>query len=406
MNLLRLRACGVAVATALLAVVPATAVRANETPSPEAFTATVTPSSPEKGQKVTVVTRGWEPGAQLQAVVCGAAGQGGSSACHLPGAVIALVSPEGGATHTLTAAGPPVPCPCVVRVSTFTGEALAANVPIDLRGHEIAELPEVEEASGDLRVEKVRVKGTSPLRTLLGIGGPAEMTVTLANRGDAPAQAPDLEYGFGRGDVEPDRTHEVDLLVPAGATRDVVIDVDVSLLAFGSQQGVVQFEGGVGGTQSGALNVFPLGALLLLVGGLLAVVCWDLWRTGAGRAMADSLRPGARRFLDEDGAYPLPEIVYLEDIGGYLVKPSVLKNSRVAAKIGGRVTVCDLAKLVDGHGKALLPNGEDAAAPVGTGGMLSHFLRHDRHRDGGRHSGGSMGSGPGLSFFIRRDRDV
>lgn len=403
MRPVRARTWGLAVATALLAVLPATGVQADETPSPEAFTATVTPSSPEKGQKITVVTRGWEPGVQLQAVVCGTAGQGGSSACHLPGAVIALVGPEGAAPHTLVADPPPVPCPCVVRVSTFTGEALAANVPITLLGHEVDELPEVEEASGDLRVEKVRVEGTSRLGTFLGIGGAATMTVTLANRGDAAAKAPDLEYGFGRGNVEPDSTHEVDLLVPAGATRDVEIDVDVPLLAVGSQQAVVQFDGGVGGTRSGALSVYPVGALVLLLAGWIGVFCWALRGTSTE---VDPLRPEVRRFLDEDGAYPLPEVVYVEEIGGYLVKPSVLKNSRLAARIGGRVTVCDLAKLVDGQGKALLPNGEDAAAPVGTGGMLSHFLGNARHREGGRHSDGSTGSGPGLSFFVRRDRDV
>lgn len=375
------RMASVAVAAALcvlgMAMGSATAL---ETPAPENAYVMVTPSTVAAADRITVRTSGWNPGTQLQAVVCGDNAVGGSTACDLPGAVTALTDSEGAATHVLTVAAPPRPCPCVVRVSTFTGAAMALNVPFTLQGHRTGTPPQVEPASSDLRVDDVELQGNGGIRAFLGLGGRTTMVVSLVNRGDAAAPASDLAYAFGRGNVQPESVLVPGVTVPAGGTQKIEIAVDVPMLAFGPHQAVAQWADGTGSVASAGLTVYPVGVLLVLLGAVAAAAITDLQRRRAKQQKEDAPTPGAHRFLDEDGSYPLPDVVFLEDIGGYLVKPAVLKNSRVTGRLTGRVRVSDLAVLVESDGAvASYPDGTPAAPPAdGAGVGLRHFLWWER----------------------------
>ena len=348
-------------------------------PEPTDLTAEVVPPGARPGATVEVRSAGWAPRVQLQAVLCGDLAVGGSSTCDLAGAVTVATDARGRAVHQLTVAKPPRPCPCVVRVSTFTGEAVATNVPFTVRGHAVGAPPEPDPASSDLRVERVRVRNNSSFRSAWGMGGSATVTVTVANRGDAPAPAPDLEYGFGREARALGQVHPMKVEVPPGGTRQVSFDVELPRMGFGDQYAHVQFEGGAGGVRSDSTALHPF-ALVVAAGGLVLAVGLLLLRGLLGEPRSQALeRPGARRFLDEDGSYPLPDVVYVEDVGGYLVKPVMLKNSRLTAKVHGRVTVPDLLVLTEGEAHAVLPDGTPALAPGGGVGIM-HLVKREVDR--------------------------
>ena len=375
-----------AVGLCLLAVVapglgpgPTTAPAAARPPKPTDLTAEVVPPAARAGAAVEVRSEGWAPRVQLQAVLCGDLAVGGSSSCDLAGAVTVAADARGRAVHQLTVAKPPRPCPCVVRVSTFTGEAVATNVPFTVRGHVVGVPPEPDQASSDLRVERVRVTNNSSFRSSWGMGGSATVTVTVANRGDAPVAVPDLEYGFGRDARALGQRYPMAAEVPAGGTRQVSFDVDLPWMGLGDQYAHVQFEGGVGGVRSDSTALHPF-ALVGVVGGLVlalgVLLLRGLLRERRGRALD---RPGARRFLDDDGSYPLPDVVYVEDVGGYLVKPVMLKNSRLTGKVHGRVSVPDLLVLTEGQARVVLPDGTPALAPSGGIGIV-HLVKREVDR--------------------------
>ena len=101
----------------------------------------VLPSSAKPGETVEVGSRGWPAGAQIQAVVCGDLAIGGSNTCYLPGAALGQADDRGRVHLQLTVAAPPRPCPCVVRLTAFSGDAPAQNLPIEVIGHEVGTPP-------------------------------------------------------------------------------------------------------------------------------------------------------------------------------------------------------------------------------------------------------------------------
>lgn len=374
-------AAGILLPLLLAGAVASGPAQAVETPGPANGKVAISPTSAAPGETVGVWTTGWKPGTQLQAVVCGQLAVNGSNDCDVRGAVTSASDAKGEARHTLTLAMPPVACPCVVRVSTFTAPALAVNVPLDIKGHRMKVVPEKDEVSYDLRVEDVDLAGGGGLTAFLGLGGSTTMRITLANRGAATVDAPPLTYAFGRGDIAPTVELDPDVRVPAGGTAEVEVEVDVPMLAFGSHQAVAQWADGSGNIASAGTSVYPVGAVLVLFLGFAGVVVHDLRHTGRARLEELLLStPGAHRFLDEDDSYPLPDVVYVEDLGGYLVKPAVLKNSRVTKRLTGRVSVRDLAALVEGGGEAVAsyPDGTPAVEERSGGGGLAYFLFRDR----------------------------
>ena len=188
----------------------------------------VLPSNARPGDRVKVYSTGWPAGAQVQAVLCGDDAIRGSSACHLPGAATGRADRTGVIVLDLVVGRPPRPCPCVVRVSSFSTDAPAQNLPINVIGHPTGTPPLPSSPVADLRLDNVAIRlSGSTLGGLLGLGGPAQVVVTVKNAGNADARVPELPLRLRVRRARVDRDHPSRRTRPRPQSRDVVIDVDV-----------------------------------------------------------------------------------------------------------------------------------------------------------------------------------
>lgn len=343
---------GIVLAIAVFLTVAATApVRADDAGTEQSASEATSieggalPSSARPGQRVQAWSAGWPASTQVQGVVCGDLAIGGSGTCDLAGAVVARTDREGALALDVVLSRPPRPCPCVIRISTFDGPALSFNIPVHVIGHRTGTPPVAVEPVADLQLGEIRFADRDTPRALLGLGGGARLVVSVVNRGDAPARVPELAYGVGGGDATLDRTVSPDLEVPPGQRRDVVIEVSTPPIAFGSYQGAVQWADGTGPVATAPLTVYPWAVLVLFLALVLAgvVLAWVSKRR-AGRAHRGSR---ARRSTAGD-PYPLPDVVYLEGLQGYLVNPRLLRHSRIPKRVAGRLTAYDLVALAQG----------------------------------------------------------
>jgi hypothetical protein len=313
----------------------------------------VLPDNARRGERVTVHLAKWPARTQVQAVVCGDLGIGGSKACHLPGAATGLVREDGTGLVQLTVAAPPRPCPCIVRVRSFGGADLALDLPLNVIGHRRGSPPVVEAPRATIDLVGVEVEGGSPVRSTFGLPGRATVVVTVANRGTAEGAVPPLVYGFGRGDVGAEVAVEPDLVVPGLQERQIRIEV-ATPAGGGRLQAVARWQDGAGEGASAVWSAEPWGLLVVLVAGL----------AGGALALALVRRRRAPADLVPDGppdprGYPLPDVVYVEQLGGVLVNPALLAHSRLLRRVGGRITPEDLTRLSGGEPER--PNGENAA---------------------------------------------
>ncbi len=313
----------------------------------------VLPSSARPGDTVEVGSKGWPAGSQIQAVVCGDWAIGGSNTCYLPGAVLGRADDRGRVHLQLTVAAPPRPCPCVIRLTTFSGDAQAQNLPIDVIGHEVGTPPVADQPSSDLQLTSVTMQGSgSTLRRLLGLGGSAEVVVTVTNRGDAPATVPAVRVGLGDGELGDPQSSAV--TVPPKQSRTVVLDVDLPVGSVGTQQATVAWAKDADARLSTSWSTYPWLLIGLVVTLLVLALLW-LWWHRWGRARAAE----RRRRADEVAAYRLPDVVYVEEIGGLLVNPAALRGSRTLDRVRARISADDLVRLAAG-GQIDLPT-DDAS---------------------------------------------
>jgi len=319
------------------------------------------PSSARPGERITVWSSGWPAGSQVQGVVCGDLAIGGSGACDLPRAVLARTDGDGSVALDLVLGAPPRPCPCVVRLSTFDGPALSFNIPVDVVGHRTG-TPPAPAPVADLRLGKIRLEAADGLGPLFGLGGGARLVVSVVNRGAAPARVPDLSYGLGDADVVPAQTVSPEVRIPPGGRREVVIDVSTPPFAFGTHHAVVRWADQTGPAARATLTTRPWGALVVLL--LLAVALVLLLAAAATRRTRQRRRRRAEAppaHLPEP--YPLPDVVYLEEVGGYLVNPRLVRRSRIAGRVSARVTAEQLVDLT--HGARVAPPAvDDPARPL------------------------------------------
>ena len=181
----------------------------------------------------------------------------------------------------------------------------------------------------------------STLRRLLGLGGAAEVVVSVTNRGDAPAKIPAMRVALGDGDLgEPQRS---DVTVPPKQTREVTLDVDLPVGFVGSEQATVAWAEESDAQVSTSWSTYPWLLVGIVVLILVLALSWLYWRQW-GRAHAGE----RRRRAEEVAAYPLPEVVYVEEIGALLVNPAALRGSRTLNRVQARITADDLVRLAAG----------------------------------------------------------
>ncbi|TIC88279.1 hypothetical protein E8D34_04885 [Nocardioides sp. GY 10113] len=298
------------------------------------------PNNAGLGERISVYLSGWAPGTQLQAALCGDNAIGGSRACHLPSAVTGTTDPEGALTLQLVLDRPPRPCPCVVHVAPFSGQGTPIDIPVNVVGVRIGTppAPTVTEPAA-LRLEGLRVEGGASLLRAFGLGGDARLVLTVANDGGEAGALPGLRYGFGAAAAASTLT-DPGIVVPAGESREVVLEAPVPVAAIGAQRASVGWGDGSGLLVDAELTTYPWATLALLV----SVPCAAWLITRARRRAAAAAPPAA----PTPSAYPLPDVVYVEGLGGLLVNPDSLRTSRTLRRVAGRVTGDDLARLAAG----------------------------------------------------------
>ena len=89
---------------------------------------------------------------------------------------------------------------------------------------------------------------------------------------------------------------------------------------------------------------YPWALLTLLVAVLAAAIGWGWWRA-RGKARSDE----RRRRREQVDAYPLPDVVFVEDLGGFLVNPATQRGRRMLNAVAGRLSTADLNRLAAGR---------------------------------------------------------
>lgn len=192
------------------------------------------------GERVTVELTGW-PAGNVVVELCGNRARRGTVDCAVGASAGTFVRADRTATIVLTAAKPPVGCPCVIAVRPVTGGE-PRTVPLEVTGVrtlsaalDAGKAPATGRATTRLlTATKVSVTGGGP--GLGWLAGPARRTlrVTLRNNGTAALTDPPLTLTAGRGD-HPTRIIEAPPLgtLAPGAERTYEIPVTLDALAFG-----------------------------------------------------------------------------------------------------------------------------------------------------------------------------
>ncbi|MEV5831071.1 hypothetical protein AB0L25_36450 [Spirillospora sp. NPDC052242] len=188
------------------------------------------------GQRVGVELTGW-PAGNVLVELCGNRARRGTVDCAVGASAGTFVREGRASTVVLTAAKPPVGCPCVIAVRPVTGGE-PRTVPIEVTG--VPTLPAAETPAAG-RAATRRLTATKVEVTGGGIGpgwlaGTADRTlrVTLRNNGTATLTDPPLTLTAGRGD-QPARVIDAPPLgtLAPGAERTYAVPVTLDAPAFG-----------------------------------------------------------------------------------------------------------------------------------------------------------------------------
>jgi sortase A len=280
-----------ALAVGLLIVVPTAPAAARAEPS-----VTVSPASALLGATVRTTLTGW-PAGVVTAALCGNEARQGSADCAVAAGASTQVPASGQATVDLRLAAPPSGCPCVVRVSTATGDrtATAAIAVADVPDSAVVALPGAT-AAGGTRI----VTATARLDTrwtLAGLlGGPAQrvLRVELDNAGTTPVRGLDMVVDLGRA--------AGDRALPPVPLGDVAVNqhrvVEVPVTIAGPAVGRYTVSGRIDGADAGVEVVAHTSVWPWLLPPVLLMV-WILWfvarRALHRRRAARAGRPAAPR---------------------------------------------------------------------------------------------------------------
>ncbi|MGH1564966.1 hypothetical protein [Mumia sp. DW29H23] len=315
------------------------------------LTATVSPGSGAPGSQITVKGAGWPAMTQVQAVVCGDLAIGGSAACDQTSAILGVANVDGEIDLDMTVGNPPRPCPCVVRVASYTGPALAVDTPFVVTGHAVGTPPSAALPLPSLRVTDVKLEGGGGIGALFGFTPTRRLVFTIENQGNAPAVNPEVLIGVGQSEkTEPTVTTSRDLTIEPLQSATMEMDVSLPFAAFGTYHVVGQVgEGELGTTFSTEWATYPWA---LVAGCVLGVflIGWGLRRRlDARRDRPEVDRERAAALTSRP--YALPDVVYVEAIGGFLVSPKAVGRSGLIRRLDGRLEQRDLEALL--HDPAL-----------------------------------------------------
>ncbi|WP_370614823.1 hypothetical protein [Mumia sp. Pv 4-285] len=335
-------------------------------PAGTGLTATVTPGEGRSGANVQVKGEGWPPLTQVQALVCGDLAIGGSAACDQSAAALAVTNVDGQLDIDLVVGNPPRPCPCVVRVASYTGPALAVDAPFVVTGHAVGTPPAAVLPAADLVVTNAHLEGSGGLAGFFGFAPARRLVVEVENRGTAAAYNPEIALGVGKSDLQkPDVVLKRDITVEPLQSATIESKIELPFAAFGTYHVV----GSIGEGETGALfqttwGAYPWGlvAINLLMVLLLA---WAIKHRRDVIKARPALDAQSKAALTSS-PYPLPDVVYVDALGGFLVSPKAVGRSGLIKRLDGRLEQRDLETLL--HDPAALAAGVALGTSIGSAG--------------------------------------
>ncbi|WP_417177698.1 hypothetical protein [Streptomyces scabiei] len=245
------------------------------------------------GGSVTVTGDGWRPKAILMMLICGRATPsrgvpGGTDSCANADGRAVTADGKGGFRRELPVSEPPVPCPCVVHVSTITGPKAAADAAFQVAGHSVEPLPR-EAGGGRLSLlTDARLTGSDGLLTWFGAPPARELVLTVGNVGTSPVRNPVFQVGTSHGVFAPRREEQRwrGTIRPGGRAR-ITLPVDLAAGAHGDYTVSLTYGGKVLAERPWTVGR-PWGVTLFWLM-LCLVVPAVLFRTGM--AVVDRARP-------------------------------------------------------------------------------------------------------------------
>ncbi|MFE7839251.1 hypothetical protein ACFU53_25330 [Streptomyces sp. NPDC057474] len=248
------------------------------------------------GGSVTVTGGGWRPKAILMVLICGRSVPsrgvpGGTDSCANADGRAVTADDKGDFRRELPVAEPPVPCPCVVHVSTITGPKAEADAVFQVAGHSVEPLPQ-EAAGGRLSLlTDSRLKGSGGLLTWFGAPPTRELVFTVGNVGTSPVKNPVFQVGTSHGVFAPQWEEQQwrGTIQPGRQTR-ITLPVDLAAGAHGDYTVSLKYGGKVLAEQPWNVGR-PWGVTLFWLM-LCAVVPAASFRIGM--AVVDRVRPGRK----------------------------------------------------------------------------------------------------------------
>ncbi|MFK4066215.1 hypothetical protein [Streptomyces sp. NPDC029674] len=250
-----------------------------------------------KGGSVTVEGKGWRPGALLMMLVCGqsAPGKGvigGTNSCANSEGRAVTTDKDGAFGKKLPVAEPPEPCPCVVHVSTVTGEKQQVDAVLKVAGHPVKALPE-QAGGGKLSIlTDTRLEGSGGVLTWFGAPPQRTLEFTVGNVGSAPVKNPVFQVGTSHGVFAPEwQEQQWRGTVAPGKKARIKLSVELSAGAHGDYLVSLKFGGKVLAEQPWGVGR-PWGVTLfwILLGVVVPAAVFRI-----GMAVVDRLRPNRRR---------------------------------------------------------------------------------------------------------------
>ena len=224
------------------------------------------------GQQVSVSGQHFAPMTAMSMQVCGNEARGGSTDCDVAAGQTVLTDEHGEFRSHLNVRFPPVPCPCVVWVTSHNGPLMSATAPIGvIAANYTPPPPDVASNGADIEVVRAELVQGAAWRGWLGLPLSAHFRLTVRNPGESTIAHPVLSLRVGSGD-DPSGVldaPQLDALRP-GEERTIEVPVSLGPLAHGSYT----VKGTIGSTPvtfRATTSVFPWGVLLLVIGVTAAV---------------------------------------------------------------------------------------------------------------------------------------
>jgi len=202
-----------------------------------------------------------------------------------------------------------------------------------------------------LTVTDVEVQGDTGIGSWFGASPTRQLVITVRNDGDAVAVNPELTVGVGKAvglEAQPVTIEEFS--IDPGETETITVEVSLPFAAFGEYRVVGQVGPSEGGGFSTTWSSYPWGLVALNVIGLL-LLAWGISRRVVARhrrklgerAGVAGVALGATPGLDKP--YVLPDVVYVSEVGGFLVSPKMAGRTNLFKRVDGRLELKDLAAL-------------------------------------------------------------